>query len=64
MGIKKISLSEIRGTLSKSEMKKIMAGSHCNGLCDNGDCRACNNYWCCGSNCWPCNPDPIDNPWL
>jgi hypothetical protein len=51
----KMSLANVQGKLSKSEMKKIMAGSgnQCPGVCLSGDechittsCNTCINYSC------------------
>ena len=52
MNVKKMSLSSIKGSLSKSEMKKIMAGcDYCNGNCPGGNCIWCSasKKYCCKS---------------
>ena len=62
MKTKKMSLTDMQGKLSRTEMKEIMAGSgaDCGGTstcvpgqpCDDGTCRAINYYpaiYCCVS---------------
>jgi len=48
----KMSLSNLQGKLSRSEMKIIMAGSGCSGSCNwgtvTGTCSICQVNWCKG----------------
>ena len=51
MNTTKMSLCNIQGKLSRTEMKNIMAGSgsSCSSSCpQNGTCKTCTETWCKG----------------
>lgn len=61
MGITKMSLANIQGKLSRTDMKNIMAGKTsgtCSGSCavgtTAGTCKVCTETWCAG-NCYCSN---------
>lgn len=56
MKLKKLNLSEIKGKLSRAELKKIMAGS------GDGHCICVNNEGCdIGQVCLPCGDTHFGN---
>jgi hypothetical protein len=58
MQTKKMSLANIKGKLSRAEMKQIMAGSSC-GCTSNADCEAKH----CGTRCFSYNGSNVCVSW-